>query len=374
MSVIYFDNAATTPLRPAVLEAMLPYFVQQYGNPSSIHSFGRNARLAVEESRKKVASLLGAQPKEIFFTSCGTESSNTILNTLSHGKKIKHFITSAIEHPATLNTLKKNEKDYGIKLSYVSLLEKGEIDLSHLEVIFKASNEKKCLSLMHANNEIGNLLSIKYVAELCKKYDVLFHSDMVQTVGHYPINLNELKVDFISASGHKFHGPKGIGILYIQSENAIKPMITGGGQERNMRAGTENVANIVGIAKALEISLNNYEKESAYIKDLKNECWNKLKENFGDMLSLNGSETGLYTVLNVSFPLNPKTEMLQQLLDIEGFCVSGGSACSSGASVGSHVISAIRNDANAPLRLSFAHYNTKAEIEKLIATLRKILN
>lgn len=374
MERIYLDNAATTALDKEVLDTMLPYMTTHFGNPSSIYSYGRETRLAVENARKTVARLLGAHPGEIFFTSGGTEANNTAILASLRDLGCKHIITSPIEHHAVLHTVSHYTTD-GISHSYVKLLPDGHIDLKNLEEQLANAGVKCLVSLMHANNEIGNLLSINAVSALCKKYNAIFHSDCVQTVGHYPIDLSRIQVDFISAAGHKFHGPKGTGILYVSRELQIKPMIHGGGQERNMRAGTENVYGIVGFAKALELAMLNYEKDSAYIKSLKSYMAEQLVEKI-PAVSFNGDYAGssLYTVLNASFPLTERSEMLLFNLDINNICVSGGSACSSGANQGSHVINTISGDPNkVAIRFSFSRHNTKEEIDLVISKLKELL-
>ncbi|MDQ3552437.1 MAG: cysteine desulfurase, partial [Bacteroidota bacterium] len=305
---IYFDNAATTPLDKEVLEAMLPYMLEHFGNPSSIYSYGRETRMAIENARKSVSKTLGTTPGEIFFTSGGTESNNTAIAASIRDLGCRHIISSAIEHHAVLHTVEYYGHNKEVELSFVKLSEEGEVDYEDLEEKLKASKSKTLVSLMHANNEVGVLLDIKKVGELCKKYDAYFHSDCVQTIGHYPVDLSALHIHFISAAGHKFHGPKGTGILYVNRQISIKPFIIGGGQERNMRAGTENVYGIVGFAKALEIAMRNYEKDSTYIKDLKNYMHNQLVQNIeGVCFSCQGKT--LYTVLSVCFPKNEKSDM-----------------------------------------------------------------
>src|SRR6266496_3696062 len=269
MNRIYFDNAATTPLDKEVLDAMLPYMTTHFGNPSSIYSYGRETRLAIETARKTVAKLLNAHPGEIFFTSGGTESNNTAILSAIRDLDCKHIITSPIEHHAVLHTVEHYDHTNEITSSYVKLSSDGHVDLQDLEEQL-SSNENRCLvTLMHANNEVGNLLPMKAVGSLCNKYNAIFHSDCVQTVGHYPIDLRKIPIHFISGAGHKFHGPKGVGILYINDNIKIKPFIYGGGQERNMRAGTENLYGIVGFAKALELAMRDHKKDSSYIQSLK---------------------------------------------------------------------------------------------------------
>ncbi|MFZ9662014.1 MAG: cysteine desulfurase family protein, partial [Chitinophagaceae bacterium] len=335
---IYFDNAATTPLDAEVLETMMPFLKEKFGNPSSIYSYGRETRLAIENARKSVAKILNANPSEIFFTSGGTESSNTAIFSAVNDLGCKRIITSPIEHHAVLHTVEYLQKKGLASLQFVTLLPDGHIDLVALENLLAESNEKTLVSLMHANNEIGNMIDLQQVGEICKKYQAIFHSDTVQTIGHFPFDLRNTHVHFITGSAHKFHGPKGCGILFINENIRIEPFIHGGGQERNMRAGTENVYGIVGFAKALEMATANYEKERTYIQSLKNHFKESLKKSFPGV-QFNGDPEGrsLYTVLNVAFPLTAKSEMLLFNLDINNICVSGGSACSSGADIGSHV-------------------------------------
>lgn len=376
MRRIYLDNAATTALDPQVLETMMPYLTEKFGNPSSVYSYGRETKLAIETARKSVAKILGANPGEIFFTSGGTESSNTAINCAVRDLGCTHIITSKIEHHATLYTAENLAKNGLAKLSYVNLTDKGHIDLEHLKELL-ANNEKTIVTLMHANNEIGNLLDINAVAQLCKEHDAYFHCDMVQTIGHYPLNLHEIGVHFASGAGHKFHGPKGVGILYVNEDIKIKPMLCGGAQERNMRAGTENLYGIVGFAKALEIATESFEKDSQYIQGLKDYMSEQLKASFPDV-KFSGDVQGrsLYTVLNASFPKTDKSDMLLFNLDMAGICVSGGSACSSGVSSVSHVIKAIHNgqsESMTPMRFSFCKHNTKEEIDIAINKLKELL-
>jgi cysteine desulfurase len=375
-SRIYFDNAATTPLDKEVLEAMLPYLANHFGNPSSIYSYGRETRLAIESARKSVAKLLGVKPGTIFFTSGGTESDNTAIEASIRDLGCTHIITSAIEHHAVLHTAEFFAQDRNVTTSFVALKEDGHIDLQNLEdqlAQYSAAGKKCLVTLMHANNEIGVLLPIKKVGELCQRYAAIFHSDCVQTVGHYPINLSELYIHFISAASHKFHGPKGVGILYVNENANIKPFILGGGQERNMRAGTENVYGIVGFAKALEIAMRDYEQTTAYIDDLRHYMTDQLKKNF-EGISFNNGPNSLYTLLSVCFPKTEKSDFLLMNLDINNICASGGSACSSGADVGSHVMKALNKaDDYATVRFSFSKYNTKNEVDSVIEKLRELV-
>ncbi len=374
MKRIYFDNAATTALDKEVLDAMLPYMTEQFGNPSSIYSYGRESRLAIESARKKVAKLLNASPGEIFFTSGGTESNNTAILSSVRDLGCKHIITSCIEHHAVLHTV----EHYGcgdVTYSFVQLLPNGHIDLNDLELQLSKQKDKCLVTLMHANNEIGNLLDIDAVGEICKKYKAVFHSDCVQTVGHYPIDLHKTPVHFISAAGHKFHGPKGCGMLYVNESIRVQPFIFGGGQERNMRAGTENLYGIVGFAKALELAMANYEKDSAYIQSVKTHMIEQLRAKIPGV-RFNGDQEGrcLYTVLSVAFPRTERSEMILFNLDINNICVSGGSACSSGADTGSHVIRAINNDPNlVTVRFSFSKHNTIAEVDEVVDKIKELI-
>jgi len=375
MNRIYFDNAATTSIDPQVLDAMMPYLTEKFGNPSSIYSYGREARMAIENARKSVAKILNAHPSEIFFTSGGTESSNTAITAAVRDLGCKHIVTSAIEHHATLHTVQHLKAQGLVKVSYVKLLKNGHVDLVDLEKVISASSEKTLVTLMHANNEIGNILDIDAVGNLCKKHNAIFHSDTVQTVGHFPFDLKNTNVHFITGSAHKFHGPKGIGLLYINRDVKIKPHIHGGGQERNMRAGTENLYGIIGFAKALELSTENYDKDCAYIRLLKYYMQDELQKNI-PVVTFNGDVRGksLYTILSANFPLTEKSEMLLYNLDINHICVSGGSACTSGASQGSHVMQAINNDPDlVTVRFSFSKFNTKAEIDMVVAKLKTLL-
>ena len=375
MDRIYFDNAATTPLDPEVFKEMLPFFTEKFGNPSSIYSYGRETRMAIENARKSVAKILNAHPAEIFFTSGGTESTNTAINAAVFDLDCKHIISSPLEHHATLHCVEHLAKDHGIKLSYVKILSNGQIDYDDLEKILKESKEKCLVSLMHANNEVGNITDIERVGNLCEKYGAIYNADTVQTVGHFPIDLKKLPVHFINAAGHKFHGPKGVGMLYINENIKIHPFVNGGSQERGMRAGTENIYGIVGFAKALEMAVENMEEESRHIKEVRNYMKESLQKTFPDV-QFNGDPDGevLYTVLSVGFPKTEKTDMLLFNLDIHNICASGGSACTSGVEKGSHVISTIYPNSNqATVRFSFSKYNTKEEVDVVVEKLKEML-
>lgn len=368
---VYLDNAATTRLDPEVLNAMMPVLTEDFGNPSSIHAFGRKARASIENARKNVAKLLNVTPAEIFFTSGGTEADNMAICQSIDTYGIEHVISSPIEHHAVEHTIHVLEKAGKIKASWVKIDEKGNVDLAHLEELLK-NNPRSLVSLMHANNEIGTLLPLKEVGDLCEKYNAIFHSDTVQTMGHYKMDLKEIKVHFITCAAHKFHGPKGVGFLYIHHGHKISPFIHGGAQERNMRGGTENVAGIVGLSKALEICFTEMEEHQKHIQGLKNYMRESLMNEIPG-IEFNGEtspEKSLYTVLNCRFPKHPDGEMLLFNLDIMGIAASGGSACSSGSNQGSHVLRGLGIEMERPsVRFSFSKYNTKEEIDFVISKL-----
>ena len=375
MNRIYFDNAATTALDKEVLDAMLPYLTSNFGNPSSIYSYGRESRLAIETARKSVARLLNAHPGEIFFTSGGTESNNTAILSAIRDLGCKHIISSSIEHHAVLHTVEHYGCGEEVTTSHVKLFSTGHIDLADLEEQLASHKERCLVTLMHANNEIGNILDIDAVGVICKKHNAIFHSDCVQTVGHYKLDLRKTPVHFISGAGHKFHGPKGVGILYINDNIKVKPFIFGGGQERNMRAGTENLYGIAGFAKALEMAMANAEADSQYIQSLKTYMIEQLRKHIKNV-QFNGDPEGkcLYTVLSAAFPKTEKSEMILFNLDMNNICVSGGSACSSGADVGSHVIRAINNNPNlVTVRFSFSKHNTKEEVDTVVSKLKELI-
>ncbi len=371
---VYLDNAATTPLDKEVIKEMCNVMENQFGNPSSIHAHGREVRSVVEKARKSVASLLNTSPAEIFFTSGGTEADNTAIRCgiIDHG--ITHAITSKIEHHAVLHTLEALAYEGIIKLSLVNINEQGSIDLAHLEELLK-THPKTFVSLMHANNEIGTLTNIEHVGEMCEQYDALFHSDTVQTMGHYRHDLSKLKVHFLVCAAHKIHGPKGVGFLYINHKIKIKPFIYGGAQERNMRGGTENIYGIVGLAKALELAYADMEKHQAHIQEIKSYMMDELKRAIPG-IGFNGktsADESLYTVLNVSFPKMEMPDMLLFNLDISGISASGGSACSSGSNIGSHVLSGIGADSSSPaVRFSFSKYTSKEEIDFVINKIKEL--
>ncbi|MCE3227836.1 MAG: cysteine desulfurase [Bacteroidetes bacterium] len=371
---VYLDNAATTKLDGEVLKAMMPFMTEDFGNPSSIHGYGRKTRSAIEGARKTVAKLLNVTPAEIFFTSGGTEADNMAIVQSVETFGIKHVISSPIEHHAVEHTIHTMEKAGKIKASWVKIDKKGNVDLAHLEELLK-NNSRSLVSLMHANNEIGTLLPLKEVGELCEKYNALFHSDTVQTMGHYRMDLRELKVHFITCAAHKFHGPKGVGFLYINHNNKITPFIHGGAQERNMRGGTENLYGIVGLAKALEICFNEMEEHQKHISGMKEYMKQQLTSAIPGTV-FNGEtsfDKSLYTVLNCCFPNHPDAEMLLFNLDISGIAASGGSACSSGSNQGSHVLRGLGIDMTRPsVRFSFCKYNTKEEIDFVVSKLAEL--
>jgi len=370
---VYLDNAATTPLDKEVLDAMLPYMTEHFGNPSSIHAYGRKTRSAIEMARKSVAKLLNVSPSELFFTSGGTEANNMAIRCSVHDLGIKHAISSRIEHHAVLHTLEVLEEEGLIKLSFVNLTKNGHIDLNHLEELLKG-NVRSLVSLMHANNEIGNLLPMKEVSDLCAQYDAIFHSDTVQTMGHYALDLQKTKVHFINCAAHKFHGPKGVGFIYINGDVKIRPFIHGGSQERNMRGGTENLYGIIGLAKALEIAMRDMDEVREKISGLKQYMVDELRAAIPGV-EFNGSclENNLYTVLSVRFPKTDTAEMFLFSLDIAGIAASGGSACTSGSDKGSHVLQALGVEMNQPsVRFSFSKYNTKEEVDYTVSKLKEM--
>ncbi len=371
---VYLDNAATTALDPEVINAMVETMQHNYGNPSSIHAHGRQAKTIVERARKTVAGLLNVSPSEIFFTSGGTEADNTAIVRGIRDHGITHAITSPLEHHAVLHTLEELANDGSITLSLLEVDGKGNVDMQQLEQLLQ-EHPHSFVSLMHANNEIGTITDIEYVSALCKQYHALFHSDTVQTMGHYVHDLTKLQIDFITGAAHKFHGPKGVGFLYVNHHTKIKPFIYGGAQERNMRGGTENVYGIVGLAKALEICYAQMDAHREYIQGLKDYMIAQLKANIADV-RFNGEiapENSLYTVLNVSFPCTDIADMMLFSLDIAGISVSGGSACSSGSDIGSHVLRAIGVEADRPsVRFSFCKNNTREEIDFVVGKLKEL--
>ena len=374
---VYLDNAATTALDPAVLEAMTPYLTENYGNPSSIHSFGRIARSAVEKARKKIADLLNSAPSEIFFTSGGTEADNIALRGCVRSYEIRRVISSRLEHHAVLHTLDDLESEKNVKVEYLNLNEQGEVDLQHLKNLLQ-DESPTLVTLMHGNNEIGNLTDIQQAAEICRHYGAIFHSDTVQTIAHIPVNISELELFSINGSAHKFHGPKGTGFIYINNAYRISPLLSGGAQERNMRGGTENVAGIVGMAKALELAYAQMEENNRHIASLKK----RLKENLINRIpgvEINGTgpneNKSLDHILNVSLPNTEDNDMLLFNLDINHIAVSAGSACASGSNIDSHVLEAIgANPGKGAIRFSFGKFNTADEVDYVVNKLAEICN
>ena len=369
---IYLDNAATTPLAPRVLEAMLPYLQEHYGNPSSTHAHGRATRSAIEQARKRVAELLRVTPGEIFFTSGGTEADNLAIRGSIIGLGLKHAITSRLEHHAVLHPLQALAETGRVELSYVATDSRGRIDFTHLEDLLH-SHSRSLVSLMHGNNEIGNLTDVARVGELCAAYDAIFHSDTVQTLAHYPLNPRKMNVHSLAGSAHKFHGPKGVGLLYLEKGHKISSLLLGGSQERSMRGGTENLYGIIGLAKALEISYERMDDHRQHIMSLKQRMIKQLRQRIPGV-RFNGMsaapEQSLYTVLNVSFPPSEATQMLLFNLDLHQISVSGGSACSSGAALGSHVLGALGADPRrGTVRFSFSRLNTAAEVDEVVTCL-----
>ncbi len=362
---VYLDNAATTPIAPEVVEAMIPVLTDGFGNPSSTHFYGRQSKALIETARRTVAKHLNCQPSEIIFTSGGTEADNMALYSSVNLLGVKQIITSSIEHHAVGHTAESIEKQGLAQVSYVKIDAKGNVDLNHLEELLQ-SGEKTLVSLMHANNEIATLLPLKHVSELCRRYGAYFHSDTVQTMGHYSFDMKELDIDFITCAAHKFHGPKGIGFLYVNKNVKAEALIHGGAQERGLRGGTENVYGIVGLAKAMDLAYDDVLGHQQHVQELKTYMIEQLKGLFSD-ITFHGEtdpERSLYTVLNVCFPKTEKAGMLLFTLDLKGVAVSGGSACSSGAAKGSHVLEGIHADMTRPnVRFSFSRYTTKEEID-----------
>lgn len=372
---VYLDNAATTPLDPQVLEEMMPYFTTHFGNPNSIHEYGRKTRSAIEKSRKIVAQILNASTAEIFFTSCGTESNNMILKQAVTSLGVKRIISSPTEHHCVLHSVKTLEKQ-GVAVDWLEVNEFGEVNIAMLENLLAQPNSPTTLvSLMHANNEIGTMIDLDAVALLCKKHHSYFHSDTVQTIAHKEIDLQKTPIDFISGSAHKFHGPKGIGFVFIRNGVTLQPFMDGGAQERNMRAGTENVASIIGLCKAMEIWQANKENQQLYLRELKDYMIALVKEKVPTAL-FNGQITAqsLDHVLSISLPANTKTDLLLFNLDIAGICASGASACASGSLGASHVMEAIKAPIDRrTVRFSFSKNTTKEEIDLAVDALRKMV-
>ena len=376
MKKVYLDNAATTQVRDTVIAKMQEALGNFYGNPSSTHSYGRSAKSAIEKTRKTIAKYINAHPSEIIFTSGGTEADNMILRGAVRDLKVETIVTSKIEHHAVLHTVQELEKEYGINLVFIDLDDYGNPKLDHLEVLLKKDSTKKLVSLMHINNEVGNKIDIVAIGSLCSANGALFHSDTVQSVGHYPWNVQETQIDFLAAAAHKFHGPKGVGFAYIKRDSGLKPLIFGGSQERGFRAGTEAFHNIVGLEEAFVTAYDNMEQEQAYVKDVKSYFVKSLKEKLPEVRFNGHSGTmdkSTYTLVNVLLPFDAqKALMLLFHLDIKGIACSKGSACQSGSDTGSHVLNEIlsEEDAKKPsLRFSFSIYTTKEELDYVIEEL-----
>jgi len=373
MIKVFFDNAATTPMAPEVIDVMTDIMKNHYGNPSSQHSFGRATRSIIETSRKKIADFLNTSPGNIFFTSGGTEADNMAIKCGIKDHNITHAITSKLSHHAVLHPLEELEKSGVIKLSYVEVNEKGQVSLSNLKELLE-SHPRTFVSILHANNEIGTIQDITAIGDICKEHNAIFHSDTVQTMAHYRYDLQKINVDFIAASAHKFHGPKGIGFIYISDNIKISPLLSGGSQERNMRAGTENLIGIAAISHAMEMAYEKMEEETEYIKVIKSHMIAELKKHI-PQVKFNGMcddiDNSLYTVLSCSFPETAMAEMLLFNLDIKGIACSGGSACTSGSNKGSHVIQEINPNSKRPsVRFSFSKYNTIEEVDYVVDVLK----
>ncbi len=367
---VYLDNAATTPIAPEVIDTMMPFITTHFGNPSSTHQFGRTVKSAIETARKSIARELNCSPMEICFTSGGTEADNMAISGAVNQLGVKHIISSPIEHHAVLHTVAHCKTDCDVRLSMVQLDEKGHVNLDHLRKLLAESDEKTLVSLMHANNEIGTMIDLDQIAELCAEFGALFHSDTVQTMGHYKLDMAKTKVHFITGAAHKFHGPKGVGFLYFSKDVHIEPLIRGGSQERNLRAGTENIYGIVGMAKALAMACDHLEDHQEYVQGLKDYMKAQLTAKIKG-IEVNGcEERSLYTVLNVKLPATNKASMLLFLLDIDGIGCSSGSACTSGSNQGSHVLRGLNIGSDSPsIRFSFSRYSTREEIDYVVERL-----
>lgn len=374
---LYFDNAASTPMFPEVIEVITKAMHDYFGNPSSIHAHGRKAKAAIEEARKVIAYHLGCSVGEIIFTSGGSEANNTAIKGAINDLGIKRVITTKIEHPCILRTLEHSAAIHkSLTIHYLDVDAQGVADVRALEELLIAGREKTLVSIMHANNEIGSMNDVVKIGEICQKHDAIFHSDTVQTIGHFPVNFSRLPIDMASASAHKFHGPKGIGLLYLhQKHHAMRPLIDGGGQERNMRAGTENISSIIGMAKAMEIYCSRMDEFKTHTRQVRDYAMQEITRHFPDA-KINGSlpSDALYTVLSVTFPPSKRSDLLVFNLDIEGVSVSGGSACSSGVQKVSHVLAIISpDDPGTTVRFSFSPYNQTTEVDYMVEKLVKIL-
>ena len=380
MKKVYLDSAATTQMRDEVIERMITVMKENYGNPSSSHAFGRSSKSLIENARKTVAGFLNVSASEIIFTSGGTEADNLALNSAVRDLGVKRIISSRIEHHAVLYTVNQLQDCFGVEIEYVDLDECGQIKTGHLEELLKGSDVKTLVSLMHVNNEVGNLLDIGKVGKLCKENNALFHCDTVQSIGHFELDLSQVPVDFTAVSAHKFHGPKGVGFAFIRKNSGLKPLIFGGEQERGQRAGTESVHNIVGLEEALKLAYKNLDEEREYITSLKEYFISRLKQDIPG-IKFNGdctiAEKSTYTLINICLPVTQeKALMLLFQLDLKGIACSKGSACQSGSDKGSHVLNAFlsKEDLEKPsLRFSFSHYNTKEEIDYVVQVLKEFI-
>jgi len=380
MKNVYFDSAATTQLREEVITGMMEVMQDTPGNPSSTHAFGRSAKSLIENARKTIAKQLNVTAGEIVFTSGGTEADNLAITCAVRDLGIQRIITSRIEHHAVLHATEYAAKEYNAELLYIKLKDCGTPDEKHLESLLKESDAKTLVSLMHVNNEVGNMIDIKAIATMCKEHGALVHSDMVQSVGHFEVDLQEIPVDFIAAAAHKFHGPKGIGFAFVRKNSGLKPLIVGGGQERGLRAGTESVHNIVGMEIALKLAYENLSEERAYVEGIKSYFAERLIEEF-PALKLNGNchnhAKSTYTLINTCLPLSPeKALMLLFQLDMKGVACSKGSACQSGSDKGSHVLREMlsEEDLKKPsIRFSFSRYNTKEEVDYVMEVLKEFM-
>lgn len=374
MKKVYLDNASTTAFRPEVIQEMTRVMQEDYGNPSSTHSFGRTSKNILETSRKSIAKQINATAQELIFTSGGTEANNWILRSAVEDLKIKRIITSKIEHHAVLHTVLALQSDYQIQVEYVKLKSNGEVDINNL-VELLSQDIPTLVSLMHVNNEIGTVLDLEKVGRLCKQYKALFHSDTVQSIGKTEIDLQKTDVDFIVASAHKFHGPKGIGFAFVRKNSGLQPLLFGGEQEKGLRAGTESIHNIAGMAKALDLSYGNLEAERKHISDLKSYFVSQLQSNFPEF-KINGNSDGFYNIINVLLPFSEdKTSMILFNLDMKGIAVSRGSACQSGSIKPSHVLLEILSEdeiRKPSLRISFSHFNLEEDVDVLIEALKGI--
>lgn len=369
---VYFDNASTTPLLPEVQEAMTKVIQENYGNPSSIHLQGRQSRIIVEDARKQIAQGIKASTGEIFFTSGATEANNMALICSVRDLGVKRIITSNIEHHCIFHTLEYLEKEYQTEVEYLAVNDLGQIDLDLLAEKLSSSDQKTLVTIMHGNNEIGTISDLSQIAAICDSHSALYHTDTAQTLAKIPIDVSQNKVSFLCGASHKFFGPKGVGFIYINGDNLIKPFMFGGDQERGMRSGTENIYGIAGMAKAYTIAINEMEERHQLVSELKEYFVSRLINELDDII-INGDKEGLYNILSVSFPASPKSEMLMMNLDIVGVSASSGSACSSGVENDSHVLSAINHDPKRKtVRFSFSHLNTKEEVDYVIEKLKTI--